>query len=1693
MIMKLLPITIAALAITSGWACADYSKKEIRFEECPEIVREAITSGSRDGRIDEIDLIEVDGKRIYIAEVELPRDKDLKVYVNGEGDLLKTLEEVSGDDVPGYVSDAVGEFGGHIDEVEKETAGDVVTYHVDVERAGKPDMDVVVSATAGTMKLLIVEDSPRLRVTLGKSLSKMGYAVDMAEDGYEGDAMARASSYDVIVLDRMLPGKDGLEVLRDWRREGIETPVLLLTALDGTEEKVRGLGYGADDYLTKPFALEELAARLEALARRFHAQPNPVVELGGLEIDFVSKSVSRNGTPLNLSARLLVVTGMGVFLGMKELLNERFNETLEAKAMALVTASEVDDGEFEVDMTVQDFAGFGVGGDDFFEIRRKGGGLVLRSPSMKFHGRVVERFARLPVARATGALVFDDQLANGEAARFYVRMIYPKDDFEDRFQDVYLIVGSPTRGIHRDLRLLGTVLLVAGGLAILLIPPLVGIGLGRGLKPLKVFSTEIGEIRADRLEQRLEIAQIPKELAPVAEGLNAWLDRLEESFERERRFSANAAHELRTPLSELRSMAELGARWADEATPERCREMVSVTQEMGDLIERLSLLARADAGQQGIRIERMKVGEIANAGLLRFREMAEERGISMSTRVIDGEFCSDRVLWMAIFANMVGNAVSHAPRGSEIGITGLEGGVGGDELVIRGGVVGFGADLGEEILEGGLVFIGDEVRLGDDGGAVFKIDEAVWAIEFEADFLWIHEVEERDVVLAVAQVLEGFGEFGGVGEEVGKNDDEGALADFFGDGVKGGDEAGLAGGFDVFDGGEKAFQMRGAARGWDFEVELVRADREAGGVALVHQEIGEGCGDPAGVFDLRFLPGAVKIHGAGGVDDEVGAEVGIRFEFLDVEAIGTGEGFPVEPAGIIAGNVFPVFGEFDRGSADLEQISNDLGHHEGVLSVQPLPGRSAFEIEYDPGSLSHEDLRTIAEAHIPSRILQRRTMRLDGAACEACAFRLERKLSKIPGVRKATATYLGKILCLTFDDRVSSEAAVMDGLEATGARVRPYSVPAAAGNPSYWEKIRGGKLNEEISCGLGFVFLLISLIFEHTIGKDSAVTWGSYLVAYVFSGQQGVRSALASLREKVLDVDVLMVLAAVGAAIVGQPFEGALLLFLFSFSNVLQSYALQRTQRAIHSLLQLRPEHALVKREGGTGLVRVEEIGIGEVVLVRPGELIPVDGTLTEGRTNVDESSLTGEPMPVSKEVGMPLFAGTLNQSGGVELTVTKRAEDSTLARMVKLVEEAQAEKSGTQRFLERAEQYYASGVIFLTAVVMLVPWFFWNEGFSTAFYRAMTVMVVASPCALIISTPATVLSAIGGAARRGILIKGGSHLESAAKIDIVALDKTGTLTFGRPVVTDLVTGGGVFPLGDELPGSGAELLAAAAALEEKSEHPLATAIVNSAQKLGLDLPDAVGFQSTAGKGAEATVGGRRLVIGSERLLLELSATGMDALRAEIAPISAKGSSCVWIGAREGDAVRAVGVLVLADTIRPEAIGLAGGLRRLGVKKVVMLTGDGKAVAQAIGAQAGIDEVHAELLPEGKVELIRELKKQGRVLMIGDGVNDAPALATADLGVAMGAAGTDIAMETADVVLMGDKLENIPMLLGIARHSKRVLIQNLTFASAIIVVLVLAALSVGIPLPLGVVGHEGSTVLVCLNGLRLLFYRPALP
>ncbi|WP_353563680.1 heavy metal translocating P-type ATPase [Longimonas sp.] len=607
--------------------------------------------------------------------------------------------------------------------------------------------------------------------------------------------------------------------------------------------------------------------------------------------------------------------------------------------------------------------------------------------------------------------------------------------------------------------------------------------------------------------------------------------------------------------------------------------------------------------------------------------------------------------------------------------------------------------------------------------------------------------------------------------------------------------------------------------------------------------------------------------------------------------------------------------------------------------------------------------------------------------------------------------------------------------------------------------------------------------------------WVAFAAAYVFGGWEGAKASIQSLRKGTVDIDILMMLAALGALVINAPFEGAMLLFLFSLSEVLQDYAMGRSRRAIHELMALRPDEAeVVRSDGSTETQPLADIDVGTTVRVRPGDAIPLDGTVVDGESTVDESSVTGESVPVDKSEGDEVYAGTTNASGSLDIQVTRAVHESTIARLIDMVEEAQSRQAPTQQLLERIEQPYAIGVLVLTGLFITVPVWGWNEAFHDAFYRAMTLMVAASPCALIISTPAAVLSAIAGAARNGILYKGGAYVEATADINAVAFDKTGTLTTGDTVLESYAAREGA-AINDTLV-SDNDVLRLAAAVQQRSEHHLAEATVEAARAQALTIPDASMFDSEVGKGVRATVDGATVHIGNLRYYAmdrfsAASIEGFEAAQEAVQALQSEGKTAVLV-VRESDEekMHVLGWMSFADQLREGAADVVRTLRALGVEHIVMLTGDNEAVARTIAEKAGVDAYYAELLPEEKVERLNALEAEyGGVIMVGDGVNDAPALATARIGIAMGGAGTDVALETADVALMADDLSKIPYAIRMSQRARRTLRINFGIAFGAIAIMVAAIFWTGLPLPLAVIGHEGSTVLVSLNGLRLLAFR----
>ena len=611
----------------------------------------------------------------------------------------------------------------------------------------------------------------------------------------------------------------------------------------------------------------------------------------------------------------------------------------------------------------------------------------------------------------------------------------------------------------------------------------------------------------------------------------------------------------------------------------------------------------------------------------------------------------------------------------------------------------------------------------------------------------------------------------------------------------------------------------------------------------------------------------------------------------------------------------------------------------------------------------------------------------------------------------------------------------------------------------------------------GFFFLL-GWLGERYLGFSPNAAWACYVLAYIAGAYDISTHALPGLLKGRFDTDILMLAAAAGAAALGQWSEGAFLLFLFALGHAGEHYALDRARSAVDALGQLMPKTARVRRDGDLVEVSVDELAVGEVVVVRPGDRMPVDGKVLKGTSAVDQSPITGESNPVTKEPDDEVFAGTVNQENALEVEVTKLAKDNTLQRVMQMVAEAQEQKSPTQQFTQTFTARFVPTVLIGTVVMAVLPplmgWLTW----PIAFYRAMLLLVASSPCALALGTPATVLAGIGQAARHGVLIKGGIHLENLGQVTVLALDKTGTLTEGRFQVTEVEPAVGV---------TVEDLLSVAGAVEQQSSHPLAQAVVADVAARGIALAQAEGLENLSGRGVRSAVGPDVVLVGSLRLLVEeLPDKVDDTLKARVEQLE-EGGKTVMLVSR---GFRLLGLLALADQPRKEAGTALAALKKLGVSTLVMLTGDNAKAANRVGQEVGVTEVRAGLLPADKVEAVRELQKKGRLALIGDGVNDAPALALADVGIAMGGAGTAVALETADVALMSDDLSKLPYAVGLSRASRAIIKQNVAISMGVIAMLVTTSVMGLVPLGPTVVAHEGSTLVVIFNALRLLRYKP---
>jgi len=820
-----------------------------------------------------------------------------------------------------------------------------------------------------------------------------------------------------------------------------------------------------------------------------------------------------------------------------------------------------------------------------------------------------------------------------------------------------------------------------------------------------------------------------------------------------------------------------------------------------------------------------------------------------------------------------------------------------------------------------------------------------------------------------------------------------------------------------------------------------------------------------------------------------------------------------------------------------EKIVNSVSTLDGVVSVEPQVMTGAVHVEYRPEKVGVDDVVERVQAagyDVESRDdLQTERFDVPTMDCASCAGKIENALDTVAGIQdRETLPTTGTVI-VTYDPSQTSRADLVAAIESAGYAVEDSGPDTDEEDLLEESRARDVWLSPRaLKTWIGGGLLLVGLVLDflltgldvtlvNFVGREFGTVELFYFAGAVISGEQILRNGYYSARTRSLDIDLLMSLGILGAITASIVFgealylEAGMLAVLFSVAELMEEYAMDRARSSLRELMDLSPTTATVRRDGEETTVPVEQLRVGDRVIVRPGDRVPADGTVVEGESAVNQAPITGESVPVDKTAGDEVYAGTINEEGYLEAEVTAEAEDSTLARIIELVEDAQRDKTDHEQFVDRFAGQYTPVVVTLAVLIAAVPPLLISGSFSlgvggqtlvfagdwaTWFRRGLALLVLSCPCALVISTPVSVVSGITSAAKNGVLIKGGTHLESVGTVGAVAFDKTGTLTHGQLTVTDVVPGSGE---------SRESVLSVAASLESRSEHPIAEAIVEAADESAVDTDDVSAFESLTGKGVRADLNGETYFAGKPALFEELGLTfdpdrpvsdggvavedtgGDDIATASaetIEALQADGKTVILVGTNE----RILGVVAVADEVRPEAKRTVERLHELGVERIVMLTGDNEVTAQAVGEMAGVDEVRAELLPEEKAETVAALDEEfGGVMMVGDGVNDAPALATATVGVAMGAAGTDTAVESADVALMGDELSKLPYLYALSGKANGVIRENI-WAS----VGVKALLAVGVPFGLVnvavavVVGDMGMSLGVTMNALRLARLKP---
>ncbi len=752
------------------------------------------------------------------------------------------------------------------------------------------------------------------------------------------------------------------------------------------------------------------------------------------------------------------------------------------------------------------------------------------------------------------------------------------------------------------------------------------------------------------------------------------------------------------------------------------------------------------------------------------------------------------------------------------------------------------------------------------------------------------------------------------------------------------------------------------------------------------------------------------------------------------------------------------------------KLESALADLPGIQSASVNFAAATLRVEYE----AQDEVREAITARIREmgyRVAQgeRWVFQLEGLDCADCAARLETSIVRAPGVISAQLNFATAKLAVNGDGRPGLMETLRRRARENGVTLRQEGVPEAAGT-GWRELLR--KRNRDVLTGLSGLCIALGFGLQ-LMGLPVALSQGLYTLAILLGGFYVIRAGLAALLlARSADMNLLMTVAAVGAIAIGAWEEGAIAVFLFSVGNALEAHSVDRARGAIRSLMTLSPQETTRLIGEKEERIPVSELRVGDLIRVRPGERIPTDGVVIDGASAVDQALITGESMPVDKVGGDKVYAGTLNGPSGLVIRATRGPEDNTLARIIQMVEEAQAQKAPSQRFVDTFARYYTPAMMLVAALTVIVPTVLGGD-FHTWFYRGLVILVIGCPCALVISTPISIVSAIAAAARQGVLIKGGAYLEEAGGLRAMALDKTGTLTVGRPAVTDVI------PLNGH---SREEVLALAAAIEGASEHPLARALVEAAEAEGVSYRVGEDFQALTGQGAQAKVDRSVAYVGSHKLFETLGNHASETCK-HVERLESEGNTVVMVGS-EGEVI---GIVAVADEMRPEAAAAVDALKKEGVRHTVMLTGDNRSVAQAIGQKAGVDEIQAEVLPEDKVSAVQELlSRYGKVGMVGDGVNDAPALAAATVGIAMGAAGTDVAFETADVVLMAEDLSRVAWFIRLSRRTLNIIRQNITFSLVIKGIFFLLALGGFATLWMAIFADMGTSLIVIFNSLRLL-------